>query len=107
MRLDGVRIHNRVNLNNDGFHINSSQYVNIVNCNVMCQDDACALFGSNKFVTVTNCTFSTRWSIFRFGSGECENITISNCVIYDTYGCAIKIRFSAGARLENVAFSIW
>ena len=56
VRLDGVRIHNRVNLNNDGFHINSSQYVNIVNCNVMCQDDACALFGSNKFVTVTNCT---------------------------------------------------
>src|SRR5260370_21361090 len=71
----------------------------------MCQDDACALFGSNKFVTVTNCTFSTRWSIFRFGNGECENIAISNCVIYDTYGCAIKMRFSAGARLENVAFS--
>ena len=102
VRLDGVRIHNRVNLNNDGFHINSNQYVNIVNCNVMCQDDACALFGSNKFVTVTNCTFSTRWSIFRFGSGECENITISNCVIYDTYGCVIKMRFSAGARIENV-----
>jgi Glycosyl hydrolases family 28 len=105
VRLDGVRIHNRVNLNNDGFHINSSQYVNIVNCNVMCQDDACALFGSNKFVTVTNCTFSTRWSIFRFGNGECENVTVSNCVIYDTYGCAIKMRFSAGARIENVAFS--
>jgi hypothetical protein len=105
VRLDGVRIHNRVNLNNDGFHINSNQYVNIVNCNVMCQDDACALFGSNKFITVTNCSFSTRWSIFRFGSGECEEVAISNCVIYDTYGCAIKMRFSAGARIENVSFS--
>ena len=105
VRLDGVRIHNRVNLNNDGFHLNSNQYVNIADCNIMCQDDACALFGSNKFVTVTNCTFSTRWSIFRFGNGESENITISNCVIYDTYGCAIKIRVGAGARLENVAFS--
>ena len=105
VRLDGVRIHNRVNLNNDGFHLNSNQYVQIVNCNIMCQDDACALFGSNKFVTVTNSTFSTRWSIFRFGNGESENITISNCVIYDTYGCAIKIRVGAGARLENVAFS--
>ncbi|HEV3196395.1 MAG TPA: glycosyl hydrolase family 28 protein [Bryobacteraceae bacterium] len=105
VHLDGLRIHNRVNLNNDGFHINSSQYVNIANCNITCQDDACALFGSNKFVTVTNCTFSTRWSIFRFGGGEAENITVSNCVIYDTYGCAIKMRCGAGSRIENVAFS--
>jgi hypothetical protein len=105
VRLDGVRIHNRVNLNNDGFHINSSEYVHVANCDVVCQDDACALFGSNRFVTVTNSTFSTRWSIFRFGGGEAENITVSNCVIYDTYGCVIKARFSAGTRLENVSFS--
>jgi hypothetical protein len=100
-----VRIHNRVNLNNDGFHLVSNQYVNIANCNVTCQDDACALFGSNRFVTVTNCTFSPRWSIFRFGGGEAEDIAISNCVIYDTYGCPIKIRCGAGSRIENVSFS--
>ena len=105
VHLDGVRIHNRVNKNNDGFHIVSSQYVHIVNCDVTCQDDACALFGSNKFVTVTNCTFSTRWSVFRFGGGEAENITVSNCVIYETYGCPIKIRFGSGGRMENVLFS--
>ncbi|HTD93079.1 MAG TPA: glycosyl hydrolase family 28 protein, partial [Chitinophagaceae bacterium] len=67
---DGVRIYNRVNKNNDGFHFNDSEYVHLVNCDVQCQDDACALFGSNKFVTVTNCSFSTRWSVFRFGGGE-------------------------------------
>ena len=105
VNLDAVRIHNRVNLNNDGFHINSSQYVHIINCDITCQDDACALFGSNKFITVTNCTFSTRWSVFRFGGGEAENITISNCVIYDTYGCPIKARFGARSRFENVSFS--
>ena len=105
VHLDGVRIHNRVNLNNDGFHINSSEYVHVVNCDVTCQDDACALFGSNKFVTVTNCTFSTRWSVFRFGGGEAENITVSNCVIYDTYGCPIKMRCGARGRLENITFS--
>jgi glycosyl hydrolase family 28 len=103
--LDGVRIYNRVNLNNDGFHINSSEYVHISNCDVACQDDACALFGSNKFVTVTSSTFSTRWSVFRFGGGEAENITISNCVIYDTYGCAIKMRCGSRSRLENITFS--
>jgi hypothetical protein len=105
VRLDGVRIHNRVNLNNDGFHINSSEYVNIANCNVMCQDDACALFGSNRFITVTNSTFSTRWSVFRFGNGRASDIAISNCVIYETYGCPIKIRISAGSGIENVSFS--
>jgi hypothetical protein len=103
--LDSVRIYNRVNLNNDGFHINSSQYVHIANCDVACQDDACALFGSNKFVTVMNCTFSTRWSVFRFGGGEAENITITNCVIYDTYGCPIKMRCGARSRFENISFS--
>jgi hypothetical protein len=105
VRLDGVRIYNRVNLNNDGFHINSSEYVHIVNCDVACQDDACALFGSNRFVTVTNCAFSTRWSVFRFGGGQAENITISNCVIYDTYGCPIKMRCGARSRFENITFS--
>jgi len=105
VHLDGVRIYNRVNLNNDGFHINSSEYVHIANCDVACQDDACALFGSNKFVTITNCTFSTRWSVFRFGGGEAENITVSNCVIYDTYGCPIKMRCGARSRFENITFS--
>jgi len=101
---DGVRIYNRVNRNNDGFHFNNSEYVHLTNCDVQCQDDACALFGSNKFVTITNCSFSTRWSVFRFGGGESQHIVISNCLIYDTYGCPIKI--SAGrASIENFSFS--
>lgn len=102
--IDGVKIYNRVNRNNDGFHFNNSEYVHIMNSDVQCQDDACALFGSNKFVTITNCTFSTRWSVFRFGGGSAQNITITNCVIYETYGCPIKI--SAGrAYIENFIFS--
>ena len=72
---------------------------------MQCQDDACALFGSCQFITVTNCSFSTRWSVFRFGGGEAENITVSNCLIYDTYGCPIKMRGGEGPRLENISFS--
>jgi polygalacturonase len=105
VKMDGVRIHNRVNHNNDGFHFISSQYVHVSNCDVQCQDDACALFGSCKFVTVTNCSFSTRWSVFRFGGGEAENITVSNCLIYDTFGCPIKLRCGPGSRYENMSFS--
>jgi hypothetical protein len=104
VRCDGVRIYNRVNFNNDGFHFNSCEYVQIVNCEIRCQDDACALFGSCKFITVTNCTFSTRWSIFRFGSGDSQNIAVSNCLIYETYGSPVKIDIGRG-RVENLSFS--
>jgi polygalacturonase len=105
MSLEGIRIYNRVNHNNDGFHFISAQHVRLSNCTVECQDDACALFGSCKFVTVTNCSFSTRWSVFRFGGGEAENITVTNCLIYDTYGCPIKLHCSPGSRFENFSFS--
>ena len=105
VNLTGIRIHNRVNGNNDGFHFISAQHVHLSNCTVECQDDACALFGSCKYVTVTNCSFSTRWSVFRFGGGEAENITVSNCLIYETYGCPIKMHCGAGARFENMSFS--
>jgi polygalacturonase len=105
VKLDGIRIYNRVNHNNDGFHFISAEHVHLSNCTVECQDDACALFGSCKFVTVTNCAFSTRWSVFRFGGGEAENITVSNCLIYETYGCPVKMRCGPGSRFENISFS--
>ncbi len=103
--IDSIHIHNRVNGNNDGFHFISAEYVHISNCDIQCQDDACALFGSCKFVTVTNSTFSTRWSVFRFGGGNPENITVANCIIYETYGCPIKMQFGPDAQAQNLLFS--
>ena len=105
MWIDGIHIYNRVNGNNDGFHFISSEYVHVTNCDVQSQDDACALFGSCRFVTVTNSTFSTRWSVFRFGGGDPENITISNCIIYETYGCPIKMQFGPESQVRNILFS--
>ena len=104
VRMEGLYIHNRVNVNNDGFHFISARHVAISNCTVLCQDDACALFGSCQFVTVTNCVFSTRWSVFRFGGGQVRNIAVSNCLIYETYGCPIKVG-AGGMQLENLSFS--
>ena len=105
VHMDGIYIHNRVNGNNDGFHFISSQYVTVTNCTVLSQDDACALFGSCRFVTITNSVFSTRWSVFRFGGGFAENIAISNCVLYQVYGCPIKFQGNPGSRYENISFS--
>ena len=103
--MDGLHIHNRVNGNNDGFHFISCEFVHVTNCDIQTQDDACALFGTCRFVTVTNSTFSTRWSVFRFGGGNPENVTISNCVIYQTYGCPIKMQFGPEAQVQNLMFS--
>ena len=103
--FDGIRVHSRVNHNNDGFHFISCQYVHVSNCDIQCQDDACALFGSCKFVTVTNSSFSTRWSVFRFGGGEAENISVSNCIINMVFGCPIKMQCGGRSRFENMIFS--
>jgi hypothetical protein len=105
VRAENIHIHSRVNGNNDGFHFISAQHVNVSNCNVESQDDACALFGSCQYVTVNNCSFSTRWSVFRFGGGQVKNIAVSNCIIYVCYGCPIKIRCGPGSTYENMSFS--
>ena len=103
--MDGLHIFNRVNGNNDGFHFISCEHVAVSNCTVQSQDDACALFGSCRFVTVVNSTFSTRWSVFRFGSGTAENIAVSNCVLHQVFGCPFKFQGTPGTRFENISFS--
>ena len=105
VHMNGLYIHNRVNGNNDGFHFISAEYVTVDNCTILSQDDACAMFGSCKFITVTNSVFSTRWSVFRFGGGVAENISISNCVLYDVFGCPIKFQGNEGSRCENISFA--
>lgn len=103
--LDSIYIHNRVNGNNDGFHFISAEQVRLSNCTVKSGDDACAMFGSCKYITVTNCYFSTRWSVFRFGGGHAGNIAVSNCVLHEVYGCPMKFQGDPGSQFENISFS--
>lgn len=103
--MEGLHIFNRVNGNNDGFHFISCEHVSVNDCMVQSQDDACALFGSCRHVTVTNSTFSTRWSVFRFGSGVAENIAVSNCVLHQVFGCPFKFQGTPGTRFEDMSFS--
>ncbi len=105
IHMEKIYIHNRVNGNNDGFHFISAEYATVSNCIVKSQDDACAMFGSCKFITITNSYFSTRWSVFRFGGGSANNITVSNCLLHEVYGCPIKFQVNSGSRHENISFS--
>jgi polygalacturonase len=105
VHMDSIYIHNRVNINNDGFHFISAEYVTVSNCIVKCEDDACAMFGSCKYITITNCCFSTRWSVFRFGGGQADNVVVSNCLLSRVDGCPIKFQGEPGTRFENMLFS--
>jgi len=105
VHMDHIYIHSRVIGNNDGFHFISAEYVTVSNCTVKSQDDGCAMFGSCRFVTIVNSSFSTRWSVFRFGGGSAENISVSNCLLYQVYGCPIKFQVNTGSRHENISFS--
>jgi hypothetical protein len=104
-QMDGIYMHTRVNGNNDGFHFISAEHVTVSNCTIKCGDDACAMFGSCKNITVTNSYFSTRWSVFRFGGGHAENIAVSNCLLVEVDGCPIKFQGDPGSTFENMSFS--
>jgi len=103
--LDSIYIHNRVNGNNDGFHFISAEQVRLSNCTVKSGDDACAMFGSCRYITITNSYFSTRWSVFRFGGGHAGDISVSNCVLKEVYGCPMKFQGDPGSQFENISFS--
>jgi hypothetical protein len=107
IKISGVRVDNRANQNNDGFDFIACENVFISNCNMTCGDDAIPIFKSARNFVITNCVISSRWSAFRIGpdsTGVIKDIAVSNCVIYDTYGSAIKIQNVEGGVMENISY---
>lgn len=107
MRIHGVHIVNRANQNNDGFDLTHCEDVMISDCHIDSGDDAIALKEGGHRIVVTNCVISTRWAAVRIGPeslGVFRDIAVSNCVIYDTYGSAIKIQEVEGGVMENISF---
>jgi len=107
VRLNGVHIFNRANQNNDGFDLTDCEDVFASNCKVDCGDDAFALQVGGRNIVITNCLISTRWAAFRMGPdarGIFRDICVSNCVVYDTYGAAIKLQEVEGGVMENILF---
>jgi hypothetical protein len=107
MRIHGIHLINRANQNNDGFDLNLCEDVMISDCHLDCGDDAIALQEGGLRIAVVNCLISTRWSAVRIGPaarGVFRDIAVSNCVIYDTYGAAIKIQEVEGGVTENISF---
>jgi len=110
VKITGMTV---LNDRQDGFNIESSQRINISDCQLHCGDDGIALTTSDNTkalsgLTVSNCIISSRWAAIRFGplsKGNFENILISNCVLKDCGGGGIKIGMFEGAEIKNCIFS--
>lgn len=113
VRVTGVTIENRVNGNNDGIDLMSTERVRISDCTIFCGDDAICFQDMSddhpvRDIVITNCIMSTRWAAIRSGGahrGGIRNVTVSNCVIKDTWGCGIKLQISGNGMMENMTFS--
>lgn len=108
MNISGVNVISRANINNDGFDLVDCENVRISNCDFDCQDDAIALKESCKKIAISNCVISSHCAAIRIGPeshGGFEDITVSNCIIHDTFHGGIKIQMCEGGWVENATFS--
>lgn len=112
--IDGIRIRNPYyGPNTDGIDITASRNVMVSNCDIQTGDDAICLKSENPYgallptknITVTNCAISTNCNAFKLGTatrGAFENITFSNCVIYNENNSPLNERVIGGICVEMV-----
>jgi hypothetical protein len=113
LRIHGLAIHNRANVNGDGIDLMSTSNVRISDCTLLCEDDAICFQNMSderptENIVIDNCILSTRWAAIRSGGarrGGIRRVTVSNCVIMDTYGCGIKLQVSGNGSLEDMTFN--
>ncbi|MCD8167499.1 MAG: glycoside hydrolase family 28 protein [Bacteroides sp.] len=99
--------------NTDGCNIVDCRRVRIANCNIDSGDDGIVFKSFSQKegcsdITVTNCIITTNASGIKIGtesSGKFNDITINNCVIYDTRGAAIGFMTVDGAAMERILVS--
>jgi polygalacturonase len=110
--IRGVKIHSRINENNDGIDIDSCQNVCVSDCNISTGDDSICLKATTttpcRNIAVTNCVLSSGCGAIKMGTesiGDMKNVAISNCTIYDTGLCGIKILSMDGSCMENIVIS--
>ncbi|MBK8881941.1 MAG: hypothetical protein IPN67_06005 [Bacteroidales bacterium] len=112
VNIDGIKVHSRVNHNNDGIDIDGCSRVRISNCDIVSGDDAIVLKSTLdipcKNITITNCVLRSDCNAFKLGTetnGGFQNIVFSNSTIYDTPLAGITLQLVDGGTLERVSVS--
>ncbi len=111
--VDGIRIHSRVNNNGDGLDFDSCTNVRVSNSTFNTSDDSICLQTSHpdkptKYVTITNCTFTSKWAGMRIGllsRGDFESVTVSNCTFNNIQDAGLKIQMNEGGAMRHMVFN--
>lgn len=111
--VDGIRILSRVNHNGDGLDFDGCTNVRVSNSSFNTSDDSICLQASRpdrpcRNVTITNCTFESKWAGMRIGllsRGDFESVTVSNCTFSDISDSGLKIQLNEGGSMRNMVFS--
>jgi hypothetical protein len=109
--VDGIRVDCMKNENNDGIDIDGCRNFRLSNCNFRCEDDGICLKASYKDcenITVTNCVVSSWCNGIKFGTssnGGYKNIAISNCAVDNTRLVGLALEIVDGATMDGVAIS--
>lgn len=113
LSIENVKIISRGVAHNDGIDIDGCQHVRIRDCDIQSGDDAlCFKTTSSKMgcsdIVVTGMKLKSGQAGIKMGTESMapfENITISDCYIYDTNNGGIKLLTVDGAHLRNVTIS--
>lgn len=113
LHIEGVKIRSYGVAHNDGMDIDGCSNVTIANCDIESGDDALCFKTTSstkacKDITVTNMRLKSGHGAIKMGTESMapfENITISNCYIYNTNNGGIKLLTVDGAHLRNVTIS--
>jgi polygalacturonase len=113
VRIENVKIVSHGVAHNDGIDIDGCQQVRIKDCDIVSGDDAlCFKTTSSKMgcsdIVVTGMRLKSNQAGIKMGTESMapfENITISDCYIYDTRNGGIKLLTVDGAHLRNVQIS--
>ena len=111
VRIDGIKIWNHSNKNNDMMDIDGCSYVTIANVIGDSDDDGITIKSTSplvsEYITITNCVLSSHCSAIKFGTesvGGFRNIAISNCVIKPS--AQLKTIYGKPAGIGGLAMEI-
>ena len=111
--VDGISIRSRVNHNGDGLDFDGCTNVRVSNSSFDTSDDSICLQASDpekpcKYVTITNCIFTSKWAGMRIGllsRGDFESVAVSNCTFNDIDDAGLKIQMNEGGEMKNMTFT--
>jgi polygalacturonase len=108
-----VTIDSRLNVNNDGFDLDSCQDVFIQGCLLRTGDDAICIKSTraqtrNERIQVSGCIVSSHTAGVKLGTssaGGVRNMLVTHCVFHDCKMGVLKLLCVDGGVLENIHFS--